>query len=69
MPLAWQTLWPTAEHSCEAEMNPSLMTVEFMFLAFTEMGVSSTDGTCLLDWESSVVAFTSDDGGVSPARM
>src|SRR5207237_2941553 len=68
IPYCEQTLWPTAEQSADAWMNLSLMTVDFMFWAFTETGVSSTDLTAVLALESCVEPFASPDGGVCLAR-
>ena len=44
MPAEEHTLAPTALHSADASMNLSLMTVEFMFCAVTQVGVSSDAG-------------------------
>ena len=46
----------------------SLITVEFMFLVVTHSGVKSIEGTLTLEVVSSVVPFTSAEGGLAPAR-
>ena len=44
------------------------MTVEFMLVLVTQVGVSSTDGTLAPPWESLVLPLTRLVGGVLLAR-
>ena len=55
-------------HSVEAGTNLSAMTVLFMFAVVTHFGVSRTEGTVTFAVVSLTEPFTSDDGGVCPAR-
>ena len=47
---------------------PSLTTVSVMFAVVTQMGVVYTDLMSAFSVVSFVVPFTSEDGGVLPAR-
>jgi hypothetical protein len=69
MPAALQTSWPTAVHRSDADTNWSLMTVSFMFVVFTHVGVSRTAGSVTVESLGSVVVpLTRLAGGVWPAR-
>ena len=68
MPAAVQSAAYEPAHSCEAGIQLSLITVEFMFFVVTHFGVSRTDGTLTLAVESWVLPLTSADGGLTPAR-
>jgi len=70
MPAAVQTLLLTAVHSADAEMNWSLMTVEFMLEVVTHSGVSKDAGCVdpVTPFGGVVVEFTRLLGGVLPAR-
>ena len=46
----------------------SLITVAFMLAVVTHFGVISTEGTLTFDVVSFVVPFTSEAGGLAPAR-
>ena len=69
MPAAVQTLAPTAAQRSEALTKLSLMTVDSMFAALTQIGVSRTAGSVVAAFVGSVVVpLRSEVGGVAPAR-
>ena len=68
MPAALQSAAYEPAHSCDAGTKLSLMTVAFMFLVVTHVGVKSTDGTLTLDVVSSVLPLASEAGTFAPAR-
>ena len=70
MPAAVQAAAPASVHSCVLSTNLSLMTVSFMFDAFTHFGVRSEAGCSLplVPDGGLVVPFSNAEGGVWPAR-
>ena len=68
MPFAAQAAWTAEMQISDALRKPSFTTVDSMLLEVTQMGVSRTEGTAALAWESCVVPFCSAAGGVWPAR-
>ncbi len=70
IPAALQAAAYLLVHSWAAGTNLSAMTVEFIFVVVTQVGVKSTEGTAVWVLLSIVVAPpVSADGGVTPALM
>jgi len=68
MPAVLQALAKEPLQSWDAGTNLSAITVEFMLDVVTHVGLRRTDGTEALAVVSWVEPFTSEDGGVWPAR-
>src|SRR5437588_5074626 len=68
IPLVEQALATAETHRSEAFTAPSFTTVDAMFWAVTQTGVSSTELTSALAVVSLVVPFRRVDGAVWPAR-